>query len=179
MGNRCRETWATPFMTIALTLFGSKAVPWKESSSMSSRLGSACLAKAPGANVGAPCRAFYISPKTACKWLARFDTDGQEGLQAQSRRPQSSPARAPRSSKSLVRASGWRKHAFPKLDSGTKCCTARPSNTSRLWKYGDRHGCNPHDGVDFPSRPSVSGISISNKCIWPLRKSPQNAQFAR
>src|SRR5512133_2938774 len=69
-------------------------MPWKESSSMSSRLEFVCLARAPGANIRARCRAFDVSPKTAYKWLARFDTHGQEGLQAQSRRPQSSPARS-------------------------------------------------------------------------------------
>ena len=61
---------------------------------MSSRLEFVALARVPGANIRALCRAFDVSPKTAYKWLARFDAHGQEGLQAQSRRPHASPARA-------------------------------------------------------------------------------------
>jgi transposase InsO family protein len=60
---------------------------------MSSRLEFVLLAKAPGANIRALCRAFHVSPKTAYKWLSRFDAQGADGLQEQSRRPHSSPAR--------------------------------------------------------------------------------------
>ena len=58
---------------------------------MSSRLEFVLLAQTPGVNIRALCRAFNVSPKTAYKWLARFEEQGQNGLQEQSRRPHSSP----------------------------------------------------------------------------------------
>ncbi len=61
---------------------------------MSSRLEFVLLAKAPGANIRALCRAFNVSAKTAYKWLARFEEQGPSGLQEQSRRPDASPTRS-------------------------------------------------------------------------------------
>jgi transposase InsO family protein len=60
---------------------------------MSSRLEFVMLARAPGANVRALCRAHGISPKTAYKLLRRFEESGIEGLQDRSRRPRTSPNR--------------------------------------------------------------------------------------
>jgi len=40
------------------------------------------------------CRRFGVSPKTAYKWLARFEREGTAGLMERSRRPGSSPGRA-------------------------------------------------------------------------------------
>jgi len=69
-------------------------MPWKESSQMSSRLEFVLLAQAPGANVRALCRTFNVSPKTAYKWLARYQLEGESGLADRSRRPASSPGRS-------------------------------------------------------------------------------------
>lgn len=69
-------------------------MPWKECSSVSSRLEFVLLARAPGANIRQLCRAFGVSPKTGYKWLGRFDADGEAGLQDQSRRPLHSPGRS-------------------------------------------------------------------------------------
>ena len=44
-------------------------------------------AKAPGANISGLCREFGISRKTGHKWLARFETGGQQALSDLSRRP--------------------------------------------------------------------------------------------
>jgi len=70
-------------------------MPWKECSTVSSRLEFVLLARTPGANIRQLCQAFGISPKTAYKWLARFDEQGDAGLKDQSRRPRSSPLRSP------------------------------------------------------------------------------------
>ena len=66
-------------------------MPWKESSQMSSRLEFVMLAQAPGVNMRALCRSFGVSPKTGYKLLARFQEEGQAGLQDRPRRPLSSP----------------------------------------------------------------------------------------
>jgi transposase InsO family protein len=60
---------------------------------MSCRLEFVMLARAPGANIRALCRAYGISPKTAYKLLKRFEDSGAEGLQDRSRRPLTSPNR--------------------------------------------------------------------------------------
>lgn len=60
---------------------------------MSSRLEFVTLARAPGANIRALCRAHGISPKTGYKLLKRFEESGVEGLQDRSRRPLTSPNR--------------------------------------------------------------------------------------
>lgn len=61
---------------------------------MSSRLEFVMLARAPGANIRALCRAHGVSPKTAYKLLKRFEESGIDGLQDQSRRPLTSPKRS-------------------------------------------------------------------------------------
>jgi transposase InsO family protein len=71
-----------------------RAMPWKESSQMSSRLEFVMLALQPGANMRALCRAYGVSPKTGYKILARYKEFGAEGLQDRSRRPHSSPRRS-------------------------------------------------------------------------------------
>lgn len=68
-------------------------MPWKESSAMSSRLEFVRLASAPGANIQALSERFGISRKTAYKWLARYEREGETGLQELSRRPHNSPSR--------------------------------------------------------------------------------------
>ncbi|MFI4940757.1 MAG: IS481 family transposase [Burkholderiales bacterium] len=69
-------------------------MPWKESSQMSSRLEFVMLAQAPDANIRALCRSFQVSPKTAYKWLLRYQLLGAAGLEDYSRRPASSPKRS-------------------------------------------------------------------------------------
>lgn len=48
------------------------------------------------------CQRFGISRKTGYKWLARFESDGGEGLQDRSRAPQSSPSRTPQSVAEMI-----------------------------------------------------------------------------
>jgi transposase InsO family protein len=68
-------------------------MPWQEVSTMSLRKEFVMLANQPGANRRALCRRFEISPKTAYKWLARFEAAGAEGFADISRRPHTSPKR--------------------------------------------------------------------------------------
>lgn len=78
-------------------------MPWKEATPMSSRLEFILLAQRPDANVTALCRSFAISRKTAYKWLARYRSDGESGLQDQSRKPHTSPANSSEALESAVR----------------------------------------------------------------------------
>jgi transposase len=48
-----------------------------------------------GANIRELCRRYGISPKTGYKWLGRFRAEGVAGLADRSRRPHTTPARAP------------------------------------------------------------------------------------
>jgi transposase InsO family protein len=68
-------------------------MPWKEVSTMSLKEEFVLMATQDNANVRHLCRVFNISPKTAYKWLNRFQLEGVSGLSDRSRRPLSSPAR--------------------------------------------------------------------------------------
>lgn len=66
-------------------------MPWKVRSPMEQREEFVLLAKSPGANVSALCRAFGISRKTGYKWLKRYEERGVAGLREMSRKPRESP----------------------------------------------------------------------------------------
>src|ERR1051325_515841 len=66
-------------------------MPWKESSVMNLRKEFVDLAKNDG-NISRLCKSFGISRKTGYKWLERFHSSGQTGLENQSRRPINSPS---------------------------------------------------------------------------------------
>lgn len=61
---------------------------WKECDQVSSRREFVSLATVEGANFAALCRQFGVSRKTGYKWVSRVQTEGEPGLQNQSRRPQ-------------------------------------------------------------------------------------------
>ena len=65
---------------------------WKESDRVSERLEFVRLASVEGANISALCGRFGVSRKTGYKWIARFRSEGKEGLSDLSRRPNHSPA---------------------------------------------------------------------------------------
>lgn len=67
-------------------------MPWKELTLMSTRLEFVLFAQRPDANIAALSRAFGISRKTAYKWIERYRSAGEGGLQDQSRKPHVSPA---------------------------------------------------------------------------------------
>ncbi|QGZ42748.1 IS481 family transposase [Pseudoduganella flava] len=69
-------------------------MPWKESTSMSSRQEFVLLALRPSANIAELCRRFGVSRKTAYKWLERYRAGGELGLLDRSRQPHSSPVTA-------------------------------------------------------------------------------------
>jgi transposase InsO family protein len=77
-------------------------MPWKEVSTMSLREEFVLLADQEGANIRHLCRSFAISPKTAYKWLNRYNHQGTQGLADHSRRPASSPIKTDNQIEELV-----------------------------------------------------------------------------
>jgi transposase InsO family protein len=77
-------------------------MPWEERSLMSLRLEFVLHALTPGANRRALCREYEVSPKTAYKWIGRYQELGEEGLGDQSRAPYSSPNRTPEEIEELI-----------------------------------------------------------------------------
>lgn len=69
-------------------------MPWQARDTMSLRREFVELAVQAGANRRELCRRFAVSPKTAYKWLARFEREGAAGLHEHSRRPHHTPTRA-------------------------------------------------------------------------------------
>jgi putative transposase len=65
-------------------------MPWKERRAMSLRIEFVERAKA-GESIAALCREFKISRTTGHKWQKRFEAQGYEGLEEQSRRPKTAP----------------------------------------------------------------------------------------
>lgn len=66
-------------------------MPWNAKDTMSLREEFVRLARQDGANRRELCRRFGISPQTAYKWLARYESEGSAGLADRSRRPHHSP----------------------------------------------------------------------------------------
>lgn len=64
-------------------------MPWKETDSMQERVRFVMLAKEEQIPFSQLCQLFLISRETGYKWLNRFETQGLDGLQDMSRRPQS------------------------------------------------------------------------------------------
>jgi len=72
-------------------------MPWREMDIVSKRLEFVLLALQPGANVRELCRREQISPKTAYKWIGRYQAGGHQSasLEDQSRRPLHCDQRTP------------------------------------------------------------------------------------
>ena len=70
-------------------------MPWREVSALSLRQEFVMLAVQEESNVRELCRRFGISPRTAYKWIHRFEVAGPPGLVEQPRRPRRSPDRTP------------------------------------------------------------------------------------
>ncbi len=70
-------------------------MPWNTRDAMSLKEEFVALARQPGSNKRELCRRFGISPQTAYKWLNRYETHGQSGLQEKSRKPATSPKLTP------------------------------------------------------------------------------------
>jgi len=68
-------------------------MPWQARDTMSLRREFVELAIQDDANRRELCRRFGVSPKTAYKWLARFERYGTAGLHEHSRRPHQTPGR--------------------------------------------------------------------------------------
>src|SRR5205823_3399970 len=66
-------------------------MPWKETTPLSERLLLCKLAEEQVYSISRLARALGISRKTANKWIARYQQEGEAGLLDQSRRPDNSP----------------------------------------------------------------------------------------
>jgi transposase InsO family protein len=77
-------------------------MPWKAVSAMSLKQEFVLLAGQEGANIRQLCRRFDVSPKTAYKWLQRYNQLGSAGLADRSRRPTNSPTRTSPEVEALV-----------------------------------------------------------------------------
>jgi transposase InsO family protein len=62
-------------------------MPWKEHRTMDLRSEFVLAATSPGANLSQLCREFGISRTNGYKWIGRFKTEGEAGLEDRSRRP--------------------------------------------------------------------------------------------
>lgn len=117
-------------------------MPWQERHTMSLRQEFVELARQEGANIRALCQRFEISPKTAYKWLARFDADDPHCLSDRSRQPVHWPGRSPQALEQQVVALrqdhpawGGRKIARRLQDLGA-CVVAPSTVTSILHRHG-------------------------------------------
>lgn len=66
-------------------------MPWMEESKVEQRLRFVMQVREEGVSVAEACREFDISRPTGYKWLRRYDEDGLEGLEDQSRVPETIP----------------------------------------------------------------------------------------
>jgi len=110
---------------------------------MDARLEFVMLASVEGANVRQLCRRFGVSPTTGYKWLERWRAGGTTGLQEQSRRPQTSPARSVAATEDAVLsvrtehpAWGGRKIARRLKDLGQQGVPAPSTVTAILKRHG-------------------------------------------
>jgi transposase InsO family protein len=62
-------------------------MPWKEHCTMDLRSQFVLAATSPGANISQLCREYGVSRTNGYKWIGRFQTEGQAGLDDRSRRP--------------------------------------------------------------------------------------------
>ena len=118
-------------------------MPFREVSRMDARVEFVMLASEEGANVRQLCRRFGISPTTGHKWLERWRTAGMTGLQEQSRRPRTSPARSVAAIEEAVLALraehpawGGRKIARRLKDLGWEAVPAPSTVTAILKRHG-------------------------------------------
>src|SRR5215471_1810362 len=62
-------------------------MPWKEHRAVDLKKAFVLSACAPGANVSQLCREYGISRNNGYKWIRRYRTEGELGLEERSRRP--------------------------------------------------------------------------------------------
>jgi len=72
-------------------------MPWRRVTILSEKQEFTHLALSPDANISQLCSRFGISRKTGYKYIHRFRSEGVEGLDERSRRPNSSPSHTPES----------------------------------------------------------------------------------
>ena len=77
-------------------------MPWKEMNAMSIRKEFVILALQTGSNIRGLCRQYGISSRTAYKWIARYQAEGEAGIEERSRRPQHSPRKTDAAMEQMV-----------------------------------------------------------------------------
>jgi len=77
-------------------------MPFKEVSKMSQKKEFTYLASRPMANMSEMCRRYGISRTTGYKWLMRYLSDGEAGLEERSRRPHDSPGKVDVATEELI-----------------------------------------------------------------------------
>jgi transposase InsO family protein len=77
-------------------------MPWKDLTTMSQRTEMVSRLAAGEQPVSHVCEEYGISRKTAYKWLARYRSEGEAGLQERSRRPHHSPERSSEALEQLI-----------------------------------------------------------------------------
>jgi len=77
-------------------------MPFKEVSKMSLKKEFTALASQAHANISEICRRFGVSRPTGYKWLNRFITEGEAGLEERSRRPHISPGKVDDATEDLI-----------------------------------------------------------------------------
>lgn len=137
-------------------------MPWKKTQTpMELKTEFVQMADKANCNMSQLCRRYNISRKTGYKWLARYRTEGLEGLAERSRRPKHSPNQTPEAIERLVTAArendpGWggrklRHHLMNQAKAGQIEVPAdQIPAASTITSILDRHGL--LEDCDHPSR---------------------------
>lgn len=137
-------------------------MPWKNPrSKMERKAEFVQLANQSHVNMSRLCRRFNISRKTGYKWLNRYRSQGLEGLQERSRRPDHSPNQTPKQIEQLVVVArrsdpGWgarklRHHLLNEAEAGRlELAPGQVPAASTITRILDRHGLLAE--ADAPSR---------------------------
>ena len=118
-------------------------MPWGEMSTVSLRREFVMLAVQDGSNIRELCRRYGIQPRIGYKWLERYRSKGEAGLEDRSRRPGQSPARTPSEMEARVitlrgRHPSWggRKLARRLRDLGHEAVPSPSTITAILHRHG-------------------------------------------
>ena len=141
-------------------------MPWNEVSTVSLRLEFVTLATAEGANVRDLCRRYAITPRTAYKWIDRFEAGGADALADRSRRPSTSPGLCPAEVEAAVLrlrdehpAWGGRKLRARLIADGTAGVPAASTVTAILRRHGR---------LDHAHRPFVRFECEAPNQLWQM-----------
>jgi len=141
-------------------------MPWKEMNAVSLREEFVRLAIQPGSNIRELGRRYQICPRTAYKWLKRFEQEGRDGLVDRSRRPKHIPVRTDEKIVARVlevrEETGWGGRKIARLLSDQGCQPVPHPNTVTdiLRRAGklDESECSQHEPVQRFERPAANEL---------------------